>query len=106
MTEPVYVVVVLVGARRAQYDEIAPAATSAHAHVVLVDVVAATLQHEQSAGRTHDVLRVAGHVGPVDAVATAEVRGRHLLRGDEHRERRDPDPQWQRRRHAETSGYG
>jgi hypothetical protein len=75
MTEPEDVVVVLVGARRAQHDEIPAATEFTHADVVLVDVVAAALQDDQSACRSHHVGSVAGHVNAVGLVAAAEIGG-------------------------------
>ncbi len=62
VAEAVDVVVVIVGAGRPQHDEVAAAAIGAHAHVILVHVVAATLGDPEPAGRPHHVGGIAGDV--------------------------------------------
>ena len=54
------VVVVFRTAGGAQHDEIAAAGELPHAHVIVVDVVAAALEHPEAAGRGHDVRCIAG----------------------------------------------
>ena len=84
------VVVVLIRPRGAQHDEVAAATAGAHAHVVLVDVVAPALQHPEASCRRDHIGRIASHVGLVPGRAWRSAsRADRCTTGEQHEQAKE-----------------